>query len=135
MEAPAVEPFSIDLVLDSGNFPSDLKPVEVLSSLPTTGNFEGRVVMLLSDGKLYRYKDGAFTASVPTVSLTGTITSAQIANDAIAETKISNDAINAPKLKANAVTAGKIASSAITTDKLEANAVTAGKLQTSNHNR
>ena len=128
---PAVEPFNPDdLVLDSDNFPSDLKPVEVLSSLPTTGNFEGRVVMLLSDGKLYRYKDGAFTASVPTVDLTGTITSAQIANNAITETKISDDAISTPKLKANAVTAGKIASSAITTDKLEANAVTAGKIAT-----
>ena len=128
---PAVEPFNPDdLVLDSDNFPSDLKPVEVLSSLPTTGNFEGRVVMLLSDGKLYRYKDGAFTASVPTVDLTGTITSAQIANNAITVTKISDDAISTPKLKANAVTAGKIASSAITTDKLEANAVTAGKIAT-----
>ena len=128
---PAVEPFNPDdLILDRENFPSDLKPVEVLSSLPTTGNYEGRVVMLLGDGKLYRYKNGAFTASVPTVDLTGTITSAQIANNAITETKISNDAISTPKLKANAVTAGKIASSAITTDKLEANAVTAGKIAT-----
>lgn len=128
---PAVEPFNPDdLVLDGDNFPSDLKPVEVLSSLPTTGNFEGRVVMLLSDGKLYRYKDGAFTASVPTVDLTGTIVANQIANNAITETKISNDAISTPKLKANAVTAGKIASSAITTDKLEANAVTADKIAT-----
>ena len=128
---PAVEPFNPDdLVLESDNFPSDLKPVEVLSSLPTTGNFEGRVVMLLSDGKLYRYKDGAFTASVPTVDLTGTIVANQIANNAITETKISDDAISTPKLKANAITAGKIASNAITTDKLEANAVTAGKIAT-----
>ena len=116
---PAVEPFNPDdLVLDRENFPTDLKPVEVLPSLPTTGNFEGRVVMLLSDGKIYRYKDGAFTASVPTVDLTGQVGSTQIANDAI----------STPKLRANAITADKIASNAITTDKLEANAVTAGKI-------
>lgn len=79
-----VEPFDPnDLILDKDNFPSDLKPVEILSALPTAGNFEGRVVMLLSDGKLYRYKSGAFTAAVPTVDLTGTISSDQIANNAI----------------------------------------------------
>ena len=128
---PAVEPFNPDnLILERNNFPSDLKPVEVFPSLPTTGNYEGRVVMLLSDGKLYRYKNGSFTASVPAADITGQITSGQIANNAITETKISNDAISTPKLKANAVTAGKIASSAITTDKLEANAVTAGKIAT-----
>ena len=126
---PAVEPFNPDdLLLDKDNFPTDLKPIEVLPSLPTTGNYEGRVVMLLSDGKIYRYSNGTFTASVPAVDITGQITSGQIANNAITETKISDDTISTPKLKANAITADKIASNAITTDKLEANAVTAGKI-------
>ena len=116
---PAVEPFNPDdLVLESDNFPSDLKPVEVLSSLPTTGNFEGRVVMLLSDGKLYRYKNGAFTASVPTVDLTGTIVANQIATNAI----------TTDKLEANAVTTAKIAAGAISADKIQANSILASKI-------
>ena len=116
---PAVEPFNPDdLLLDRDNFPTDLKPIEVLPSLPTTGNYEGRVVMRLSDGKIYRYKSGSFTAAVPAVDITGQVSSTQIADDAI----------STPKLKANAITADKIASNAITTGKLEANAVTAGKI-------
>ena len=124
---PAVEPFNPDdLVLDMGNFPADLKPIEVLPSLPTTGNYEGRVVMLLSDGKIYRYKSGSFTAAVPAVDITGQITSGQVANSAITETKISNDAISTPKLKTDAITSDKIAANAITSDKIIANAITAG---------
>lgn len=126
---PAVEPFNPDdLVLDRGNFPPDLKPVEVLTSLPTTGNYEGRVVMLLSDGKIYRYSNGSFTAAVPAVDITGQITSGQIANNAITETKISGDAISTPKLKTNAITSDKIAANAITSDKITANAITTGKI-------
>lgn len=116
---PAVDSFNPDdLVLERENFPADLKPVEVLPSLPTTDNFEGRVVMLLSDGKLYRYKDGEFTAAVPTDDLTGQITS----------TQITDNAITTDKLSANAVSADKIQTNAVTSDKVEANAITAGKI-------
>lgn len=136
---PAVETFNPDdLILNRDNFPSDLKPVEVLSSLPITGNFEGRVVMLLSDGKLYRYKDGAFTASVPTDDLTGQVNSTQITDNAITTGKLSANAVSADKIQtnaitsdkieANAVTAGKISAGAISADKIQANAVLASKL-------
>lgn len=95
---------------------------EIAATLPTSGNFDGRVVY--SDGKLYRYvgtsSAGAWTAAVPAVDISGTITSTQIADDAI----------TTPKLAANAVTATEIAANAVTTDKLNAGAITAAKLAT-----
>lgn len=36
-----------------------------------TGNFEGRVVFVQSEGKLYRYTNGAWTAEVPIVDISG----------------------------------------------------------------
>ena len=126
---PAVETFNPDdLILERDNFPPDLKPVEVLSSLPTTGNFEGRVVMLLSDGKIYRYKNGTFTASIPTVDLTGQVQETQIAAGAITAGKIAANAITADKIEANAVTAAKIAAGAISADKIQANSILASKI-------
>ena len=126
---PAVEPFNPDdLILDRGNFPPGLKPVEVLPSLPTTGNFEGRVVMLLSDGKIYRYKSGSFTAAVPTVDLVGQVTGGQILDGAITTGKLSANAVTADKISSNAITSDKIAANAITSDKIVANAITTGKI-------
>jgi hypothetical protein len=126
---PAVEPFNPDdLILERNNFPSDLKPIEVFSSLPTTGNYEGRVVMLTSDGKIYRYNSGSFTASVPTVDLVGQVTGSQISNNAITATKVLDGSISTPKIATNAITANKIAANTITSDKILANAITSDKI-------
>ncbi len=92
--------------------------VEILRTLPTTGNFEGRTVFLTRDDKLYRHTGRAWTAEVPTSDLSGTIT----------ETQIKDKAISTPKLAANAVIATKIAANAITAEKIKANAITAGKI-------
>lgn len=51
---------------------------EIFSTLPTTGNYEGRVVYLTTDGRLYRYNSGAWTAAVPASSVTGLLTASQI---------------------------------------------------------
>ena len=95
---------------------------EIADILPTDGNFDGRIAY--SNGKLWRYVGtsalGAWTAAVPAVDVTGTITSTQIADDAI----------TTPKLAANAVTAAEIAANAIISDKISAGAITAAKLAT-----
>jgi hypothetical protein len=91
---------------------------EIVATLPLTDLFEGRVVFLTSDDKLYRYTGAAWTAAVPAVDITGTIT----------ETQIGTDAITTPKIAANAVTANEIATNAITADKINAGAVTAAKM-------
>ena len=60
---------------------------EIVSSLPTTNLFHGRIVFLTTDGKLYRYvtnvSPNRWTAVVPAVDITGQLTGAQIAADAI----------------------------------------------------
>ena len=127
---PAVEPFDpTNLILERDNFPSDLKPIEVLPTLPTTGNYEGRVVMLVSDGKIYRYRNGAFTASVPTVDLVGQITSTQITDNAITTNQITANAITSDRISANAITSDKIEANAVTAGKISAGAISADKIQ------
>jgi len=90
----------IDGTLSSSNFAQDLRPVEIVSALPSSGNFQGRVVVLTTDSKLYRYTGTSWTAAVPTDDLSGTISAGQIAANAI----------TAGKIAADAVTAGTIAS-------------------------
>ena len=80
----------IEGALGYANFSNSLRPVEVVSALPTTGNFVGRVVLLISDGKIYRYASTGWTAEVPTTDLTGTITNTQIANGSISGTKFAS---------------------------------------------
>ena len=60
-----------------------LQPIEIVGALPTTGNYIGRVVLLTSDQKLYRWNGGAWTATVPTTDLAGTISQAQLADGAV----------------------------------------------------
>lgn len=119
-----------DLVgtIPSENFATNLRPIEVLSALPTTGNFQGRQVFLTTDNKLYRYNGTAFTSSVPTTDLSGTITSLQIANEAVTNAKIAVDAIQGDVIAAGAITAAKILDGAISELKLADDAVTTAKL-------
>lgn len=51
---------------------------EIVGSLPVTNLFEGRIVFLTTDGKLYRYHGGAWTTAVPTADLSGLMTDGQI---------------------------------------------------------
>ena len=55
--------------LASGQFSNGLRPIEVLSSLPTTGNFQGRTVLLTTDNKLYRYTGTSFTKAISAADL------------------------------------------------------------------
>lgn len=105
-------------ILNTAKFAAGITPVEIVSSLPSTGNFEGRMVFFTTDDKLYRWTGSAWTAAVPAADISGQITA----------TQITDGAISTPKLAANAVTASAIAANAITSDKVAANAITAGKI-------
>jgi hypothetical protein len=139
-------------------FASDIKPVEVVASLPAAGT-AGRVAFLTSDNKLYRDTGSAWTAAVPTGDLTGQISAAQIqagsitsdkiaansittgmiqagaiqtsqlAAGSVTATTIASNSITAIKLAAGSVEADKIATNAITSDKIQANAITTGMIQ------
>jgi len=134
-----------DAALTTAKFASGIRPVEIVNSLPTTGNFKGRIVFLTTDNKMYRHDGTQFVSSVPAVDVTGQLSNAQIADIAAAKltgqitsTQISDNAISTPKLAAAAITgekiaadtitAANIAAGAITASELAANAVTAGKI-------
>jgi len=127
-----------DAAIGTAKFAASLTPVEILGTLPSSGNFAGRQVFLTTDSKLYRYTGSAFTVAVPTVDLTGQITTTQITDNAITSAKvlagaivagkISANAVTAGTIDANAVTAGTISAGAVNTTELAANAVNASKI-------
>ena len=82
-----------DLSISTAKFATGLQAVEVLGSLPATGNTQGRMVLLTTDSKLYRYTGSAWTAAVAATDLTGTIDQARIA--ALDAIKISGTLTNA----------------------------------------
>lgn len=94
--------------------------IEIVSSLPYSNLFYGRIVYLTTTQKLYRYTVEGWTAATPTSDLTGQITS----------TQITDGAISTPKLATNSVTTSALAANAVTTDKIYAGAITAAKLAT-----
>jgi hypothetical protein len=105
--------------------------VEVVDVLPDTDNFDGRVVYLTTEDKLYRYVDPTGWDSAVAVDaddITGEIGESQIAANAVTADKILAGAITAGKIAANAVTADKILAGAITAGKIGASAVTAEKI-------
>lgn len=124
-------------IVDEFSFVNGIQGVKIVSSLPTSGNYEGRLVVLTTDGKLYRY-NGGWRRDVPTTDLVGQIQGVQISNNSISASKllagsvvagiIASNAVTSNTIAANAVTAGAIAAGAITTDKLAAGSITAGKL-------
>lgn len=91
---------------------------EIVSALPGTNLFEGRVVYLTTDDKLYRYTGALWVSTVAAADLTGQIT----------QTQISNGAVSTPQLAAGAVTTNELAANAVNTNNLNAGAVTAAKM-------
>jgi hypothetical protein len=111
-------------------FASSISPVEIFATNPTTDNYEGRMVYNTADDKLYRYDGTAFVATIPTSDLTGTISAAQIAANAVTADKIEANAVTAGKIAAGAISATEIASNAITSDKILAGSVISDKIAT-----
>ena len=117
-------------VFASANFPNDLRPIEIVTALPTTGNFQGRQVFLTTDNKTYRYDGTAFIATIATTDLQGTIASTQLASAAVTNAKIAVNAIQGDVIAAGAITAAKILDGAISELKLANDAVTNAKIAT-----
>jgi hypothetical protein len=124
----AVSTSDINGTLGASLFPTSLRPVEVVASLPSVDLYQGRIVLLTTDNKMYRYTGSAWTAAVPATDLTGQITGTQITDNAITTSKIAANAVEAGQILAGAVTAEKVAAGAISADKIAANAVSADKI-------
>lgn len=71
---------------------------EILSALPSTNLFEGRMVYRTSDDKLYRYTGSAWTSATDATDIVGQLAEAQIGDNAITAGKIGARAVVASKL-------------------------------------
>jgi Fibronectin type III domain len=127
--------------LEIAQFAANIRPVEIVGALPSTGNFQGRVVLLTTDNKMYRWTSATttgttfWTAAVPAVDVTGQLTDAQIAAVAAAKltgqitsTQITDDAITTAKIAAGAITAAEITAGTITAGQIAADTITAAQI-------
>ena len=84
--------------VDATKFASGIKPVEVVSALPTTGNAEGRQAYLTTDGKVYRYRNGQWVKDTAAADITGQLVSGQLADALITNSKLAALAVDAAGL-------------------------------------
>ncbi len=123
----AIATGDLEGTIPPANFASDLRPVEVVSSLPTTDLTEGRVVILTTDNdKLYRYTGTQWTKAISAADMDDQIAVGQIATDAVTAATIRAGAISTAKLDAGAVTAATV-----DVDELFANEAVIGAIQAS----
>lgn len=98
--------------ISTAKFASTIRPIEIVNSLPTADNIDGRMAYLTTDKKLYRYSTEVISGN--TVGWTKSVAGADIV--------------------ANSITTGQIQAGAIGTDQLAANSITASKLLISGNN-
>lgn len=124
----AINTDDIEGTIGENLFSDDLRPIERVAALPSTGLTQGRVVLLTTDNKLYRYTGSAWTSAVPATDVTGQITGTQIADAAVTASKIGAAAVTEAKIATAAITSAKLGVDAVTADKIAANAITSAKI-------
>lgn len=93
-----------DAAINTAKFAQGISPIGVVDELPAVSGYKGpTVVMLSTDGKLYRLSGGKWTSAVPAADVTGQLTNAQLAD--IAATKIAGQLTDA---QLAAISAAKI---------------------------
>lgn len=112
-----------DGVISKQKFIPGITPVEIVASLPTNGNYAGRMVFW--SGKLYRHTgspSGAagFTAAVPTTDLLGQITHTQISTPNLAALSANLGTVTAGTLTANVAYLGAVSAAQISASTLSA---------------
>lgn len=121
-----------DAILDTAKFAAGITPVELVATLPVSGNFDGRIVFLTTDKKLYRYDGDLSTwdtvGETDLANMVGQIVSTQIADDAITTPKIAANAVTAAEIAAGTITAAQIASDTITAGQIAAGAINTAEL-------
>lgn len=106
----AIQPGTIT----SSLFATGLTPVEIVTSLPATGNYEGRVVYLTTDDKLYRHTGSPTDASGFTKAVDGldlvanSVTTNAILAGAVTAAKIAVTQLDAITANMGTLTAGLI---------------------------
>lgn len=89
-----------------GDVSAGVAPISIVSSLPSTGNYEGRIVYLSTDDKLYRWTD---TSTTGTTFWTAAVDGADITASSITGNKIVAGTIQAAHIATSTLTAEKFA--------------------------
>lgn len=105
-----------------------IEEVGSLPVLPDAAYPSDRVVILTTDHKLYRNAAGTWTAAVPTVDLTGTIATAQIAAGAVTSNEVAAATLTGANIAAATIAAGNIVSGTITTTQIAAATIVTGNI-------
>jgi len=87
-----------DGALTTAKFANGIRPVEIVEALPGAGNFDGRVVYLTTDKRIYRHNGAAWVNSNAADQIVGQLVAGQIAAGAISTTELAAGAITADKL-------------------------------------
>ena len=87
-----------DGAITNAKFASGIRPVEIVSALPTSGNFDGRQAYLTTDKRLYRHNGTVWVNSNAADQIVGQLVAGQIAAGAIGADQIAANAIVASKL-------------------------------------
>ncbi|MCI4661433.1 MAG: hypothetical protein MRY63_06370 [Neomegalonema sp.] len=118
-----------ELLIEASDFAAGIEPIGVVSALPDLYLYEGpRVVLLTSDGRLYRQVGGAWSAAVPAADIEGVIEGAQIALASVTSALLAPGAVSAQALASGAVTPAALADAAVTADKIAPLAIAAPHL-------
>ena len=139
-----VKTVDLEGTLGDNLFSDTLRPVERVTTLPTTNLVTGRIVMLTTDSKIYRYNGTNWTSSIAAADLSDQLNLATQAtgllsvNNASSGLKNTNVTMNADGTLSGAgsgqatlggLGAGAVASlNTITETYIGANAITAGKI-------
>ena len=120
-------------------FSDTVRPIERVGALPTTNLTTGRVVMLTTDSKLYRYTGTTWTKAISAADLDDQVDLAtqvfgQVQASSLTAGQVRTASIQAGAVIGDSITAGEIdtihlATDAVTADKIEANAVRASEIE------
>ncbi|MFC3569204.1 phage tail protein [Paracoccus simplex] len=89
---------SVTGMLDETAFAANIRVPEVVSSLPTTGQRPGDMVVLSSNSRLYRYNGTAWVDQAAADQIVGQLTAAQIAAGAIGADQLAAQSVAARHL-------------------------------------
>lgn len=91
-----------DEAISIAKFAADLRPVEVVTALPTTGNFEGRMAYLVAgtsdQRRLYRFTGAAWVNTNAVDQIVGKLIAGQIEAGAIGTEQLAANAVTVEKL-------------------------------------
>ncbi len=80
-------------LIDETSFASGIAGLLIVSALPTSGNYEGRTVILTTDSLIYRFFEGEWTAQILATQIVGQLIASQIAAGAIGADQLAAGAV------------------------------------------